>query len=202
MALRDQPLTHRQRAKRSALDLCPQVAQEPGNTDRLLHRVDGRPVHAGSVAAAVPRDPAERHEQRRRVVHKVEQVVEPAARIGHRPTVKLGLHSRYPSPGITPEGRATRIHEWIFRHHSVLVFSFPLPPFPMCRAFPGSEYYGGSAPLRPDRSTVNPTPAPCRPHGKGVRTGTVPTFTDTRSTGEEPRFVPAASSWLRRGPSP
>ena len=26
----------------------------------------------------------------------------------------------------------------------------------MCRAFPGSEYYGGSAPSRPDRSTVDP----------------------------------------------
>ena len=151
-------MTHRQRTKRSALDPCPQVVQEPGNADRLLHDVDGLPVHARGVPAAVPRDPAERHEQRRRVVHEIEQVVEPAARIGHRPTVKLGLHSRYPVPRITPQRRATRIHGWVFRHHSVLVFSFPLPPFPMCRALPGSEYYGGSAPFRPDRSTVNPTP--------------------------------------------
>jgi hypothetical protein len=29
-------------------------------------------------------------------VHEVKQVIEPAARIGHRPTVKLGLHPRYP----------------------------------------------------------------------------------------------------------
>ena len=195
-------MTHRQRTKRSALDPCPQVVQEPGNADRLLHRVDGPAVHAGSVPAAVPRDPVERHEQRGRVVHEIEQVVEPAAGFGHRPTVKLGLHSRYPVPRITPEGRATRIHGWVFRHHSVLVFSFPLPPFPMCRALPGSEYYGGSAPFRPDRSTVNPTPAPCWLHRKGVRTGTVPTFTDIRSTGEESHFVPAASSWLRRGHSP
>ena len=35
-----------------------------------------------------------------------------------------------------------------------------------------------------------------------VRTGTVPTFTAVRSTGEEPHFVPAASPWLRRGHSP
>lgn len=34
-----------------------------------------------------------------RVVHEVEQVVEPAADIGHSPTVKLGLHLRYPLAG-------------------------------------------------------------------------------------------------------
>src|SRR5215207_4925430 len=34
-----------------------------------------------------------------------------------------------------------------------LRLSKPLPPFPMCIAFPGSEYYGGSA--HPARSAVN-----------------------------------------------
>src|SRR4051794_34716666 len=78
------------------------------------------------------------------VVHEIEQVIKPAAGIGHRPTVKLGLHSRYPGPRMTTsKGRTTRVHGWIFRHHSVLTFSFPLPPFPMRRALPGSEYYGG-----------------------------------------------------------
>jgi len=37
---------------------------------------------------------------------------------------------------------------------------FPLPPFPMWPAFPASEYYGGSAPSRTDRSTVDPTRSP------------------------------------------
>jgi hypothetical protein len=38
-------------------------------------------------------------------------------------------------------------------------FSKPLPPFPMCPALPHSEYYGGSAPSRTDRSTVDPARA-------------------------------------------
>jgi len=44
----------------------------------------------------VARDPPERHEQRRWVAHEIEQVIEPAARIGRSPTVKLDLHLRYP----------------------------------------------------------------------------------------------------------
>jgi hypothetical protein len=101
-----------------------------------------------------------------------------------------------------PQVRATCIHRWIFQHRSILVFSFPLPPFPRWPAFPASEYYGGSAPSRPDRSTVDPTHNPCWRPGSWVRTETVPTFTALRSTGEEPHFVPAASPWLRRGHSP
>ena len=73
-------------------DLRAQV-KEPRNPDRLLHGGDGPAVNAGRVMAGVARDPGERHPQRRRVMHEIEQVVEPAARIGHRPTVKLGLHT-------------------------------------------------------------------------------------------------------------
>src|SRR3954470_6509584 len=70
---------------------------------------------------------------------------------------------------------------------------------------PGSPRLGVLRRLRPvPTRSVNgePDPAPCWPHRSGVRTGTVPTFTDIRSTGEESHFVPAASSWLRRGHSP
>jgi hypothetical protein len=42
------------------------------------------------------------------------------------------------------------------RHCSLLPLSKPLPPFPMCRALPGSEYYGGSAPSRAGRPTAGP----------------------------------------------
>ena len=103
----------------------------------------------------VARDPAERYDQRRRVMHEVEQVIEPAARIGRRPTVKLGLHPRYPRPRPrrSPISSAA-IQRRVLRHYSLLPLSQPLPPFPMCRAHPGPEYYGGSAPSRAGQPTA------------------------------------------------
>jgi hypothetical protein len=89
-------LPHRQGTERALAQLGPQVVQEPRHTDDPLDVGDGEAVHASGAGAEVARDPIERNEQRRRVVHEVEQVVEPAARIGRRPTVKLGLHPRYP----------------------------------------------------------------------------------------------------------
>ena len=67
-----------------------------------IHQLTGRVVecpidereaiHARCPGSGVTRDPVERHEQRCRIAHEVEQVVEPAAGIGHRPAVKFGLH--------------------------------------------------------------------------------------------------------------
>ena len=54
-----------------------------------------------------------------------------------------------------------------------------LPPFPKCRAFPGSEYYGGSAPLRPRQPTVGLAVTPLAAT-REARTATVPVFTDNR----------------------
>lgn len=131
----------------------------------LLDGGDRHAVHAGSVGAPVARDPVERHQQRRRVVHEVEQVIEPAAGIGHRPTVKLGLHLRYPPPrphrdllrpGVPIRGR-------IFRHYSLQSFSKPLPPFPMCTGFPRLGVLRRLRPV-PDRSAVD-APSPAGPVG-------------------------------------
>lgn len=47
----------------------------------------------------------------------------------------------------------------------------------MWSAFPTSDYYGGSVPPRPDRSTVDPAPPPRWTAAQGT-TGTVPVFTD------------------------
>jgi hypothetical protein len=71
-----------------------------------------------------------------------EQVVEPATGIGRRPTVKLGLHLRYPPPRTHRHvgrwilvGRGVTIRRRIFRHYSLQLssrfrdFSKPLPPF-------------------------------------------------------------------------
>ena len=108
----------------------------------------------------VTRDPAIRHDQRRRVVHEVEQVIEPAARISRRPTVKLGLHLRYPRPRPhRSQAGSAAIHQRVLRHCSILISSIPLPPFPMHRALPGSEYYGGSAPP----PAAQPTTCSARP---------------------------------------
>jgi len=61
-----------------------------------------------------------------------------------------------------------------------------LPPFPMCRAFPGSEYYGGSAP---------PGPFSGRCAYPGRRAGCPPPGTATG------RF-PCSLSFARRRRSP
>jgi len=51
------------------------------------------PSRSGSRVA---RDPGPRDQQRGRVTYEIEQVIEPATRFGHRPTVQFGLHPRYP----------------------------------------------------------------------------------------------------------
>jgi hypothetical protein len=136
-------------------------------------------------------------------VHEVEQVIEPAARIGRRPTVKLGLHPRYPRPRPLRDAiTGTAIRRRVLRHCSLLPFSIPLPPFPMCRAFPGPEYYGGSAPPGPfsGRRAYPGQHAGCQLAGNQHRM--VPVFTVIRSTKEEPGSVPAASPRLPRSASP
>jgi len=56
---------------------------------------DGQAVHASRAGTPIAGNPGERHHQRRRITHEVEQVIETPARISHRPTMKLGLHLRY-----------------------------------------------------------------------------------------------------------
>ncbi len=121
--LGNQPFPHRQRPERAVLEGGPQVLQKPGHAHLLLDPGGGHAVHAGGVRALVARDPVERHDQRRRVVHEVEQVIKPAARIGRRPPVKLGLHPRYPRP--RPLGRigSAAIQRRILRHCSLLPLS-------------------------------------------------------------------------------
>lgn len=95
---------HRQRSERALLELDTQVIQESPDPDTFLDVGDGQAVDAGRSGSGVARDPIERHDQRCRVVHEVEQVIEPAARIGHRPTVKLGLHPDTRDHGPTRTG--------------------------------------------------------------------------------------------------
>jgi hypothetical protein len=92
----DLTFPHRQWPERTRLQLGTQVLHEPPDTDALFDIGDPQAVDARRVRAPVARDPVKRHDQRRRVMHEVEQIIEPAARISRRPTVKLGLHLRYP----------------------------------------------------------------------------------------------------------
>jgi len=155
--LRNLAFPHRQRPEGALLQGSPHLVQESPGSHALLDLGDRQAVHTGRVRAVVARDPVKRHDQRRRVMHEIEQVVEPAAGIGRRPTVKPGLHLRYPRPRSRRNlVTGARIHRRVFRHCSLHSFSKPLPPFPMRRALPGSEYYGGSAPFRADRPTAGP----------------------------------------------
>jgi hypothetical protein len=72
----------------------------------------------------------------------------------------------------------------------------------MCRALPGSEYYGGSAPPRTGQRSARPARAAAPDAQLLGRTGTVPVFTVIRSAKEEPDSVPAASPQLPRSTSP
>jgi len=72
----------------------------------------------------------------------------------------------------------------------------------MYRAFPGSEYYDGSVPSRTDRRSVHPAPPTRWPRTNRARSGTVPVFTEIRSSKEEPDYAPAASLRVRRRPFP
>ena len=149
-----------------------------------------RPSTPGSPSAQVARHPVERHQQRRRVMHEVEQIIKPAARIGRRPTVKLGLHLRYP-PAWTQQapGQSAAIRRRVLRHCRIHPFAKPLPPFAMRPAFPTSDYYGGSAPPGPFSGR---RAYPARRTGGAPdesRDRMVPVFTVVRSSKEEPDCV-------------
>jgi hypothetical protein len=108
------------------------MSRNPGTPTCSSTSVTVRPSTPGVPAPGIPRDPVERHDQRRRVIHEVEQVVEPAARIGRRPTVKLGLHLRYPRPRANL-GRVESavFRRRVFRHYNSSSPRLPLPPFAM-----------------------------------------------------------------------
>jgi hypothetical protein len=84
--------------------------------------IDGQAVDAGSAGSPVTGDPVERHDQRRRVVHEVEQVIKPAAGIGRRPTMKFGLHLRYP-PDRTHVRAGVAVRRRVLRHYSIHPFA-------------------------------------------------------------------------------
>ena len=137
-------------------------------------------------------------------MHDVEQVVEPTARIGP-PNGEAWPGSPIPDDvDLQAHPPAVPHHSVVhLRHYSLHPFSKLLPPFPMCPALPDSQYYGGSAPSRTNRSTVDPA-RKTTPEAFGIGQGPerFPCSLTTRSTKEEPNSVPAASPRLPRSTSP
>jgi hypothetical protein len=180
--LGDLAFAHRQRAELTRLQHALQVLQVAREAEFPLNADDREAVDARGPGSLVARDPFERQEQRRRIAYEVEQIVEPAAVIGRRPTVKLGLHPRYPLARPRRGLGGTAVQRRVFRHCSLLLSSKPLPPFPMCRALPGSEYYGGSAPSRSGRPTVDPALLPHWTRGRRAEPGRFPCSLAVRSS--------------------
>ena len=152
--LGDRPFPHRQRPKGARLRRGPEIVQEPGRTDELLDEADRQAVHAGCIRPGVARDPLERNKQHRRVVHEVEQVVEPAARIGRRPTVKLGLYSR-------PAGAARGPHPTRRRCSPAHLSALQPPSTSRCRCRP-SPCDRLSRPRTTPAAPPHPGPIGCR----------------------------------------
>ena len=65
----------------------------------------------------------------------------------------------------------------------------------MCRAFPGSDYYGPSATPRRQQRTVR---LPQTPKSLAGTAGTLPTFTTDQSAGSAPSSTPEVSVALYR----
>jgi len=177
--LRDHLLPHRRRHERARLQRGPDLGQERLHPDRVYNRGDGLTVNPRRSGTLVTLDPVPRHREKARVAHEIEQVVEPAAVIGFRPTVQLCLHARYLRPRLTearPQG--TGLHQCVLRHRLPLLASprqaaqaqhpdcptrqsastsctTTLPPFALCPGSPG--------PLRRVVTPATTTAAPPQP---------------------------------------
>ncbi|WP_246257451.1 hypothetical protein [Amycolatopsis anabasis] len=82
--LGNQPFPHRLRPKRTIFDRSANTAQKLRDTNLPLDPADGEAIRTGSSCPGIRRDPLPCNTQGCRVVHEVEQVIEPSARIGRR----------------------------------------------------------------------------------------------------------------------
>jgi hypothetical protein len=148
-------------------------------------------VHSSRPSALVTPHPTPRHQQERRVIDEIEQIIEPTIRTIGRPPMQLGLHLQYPRRRLI-EGRPRRAD--VHRRPpglAVPALRFCCLPSPCGRlsrprttteAPPRSDAIGWQRACPPPTWTAG---------GKGSL-GTVPVFTINRSTSEAPSFSPAA----------
>src|SRR5215203_5245619 len=93
----DRLLPHPTRNEPAGFEIVSQPAEQFPDTEH-----DGAGCHsidAGGSCARVAPHPTPRHNEERRVIHEVEQVIEATVRIGRRPLVQLRLHREYPQLG-------------------------------------------------------------------------------------------------------
>ncbi len=105
----DRLLPHPGRGEATCFERCSQLAEElPGAG---ADGVGNHPIDPGGASALVAPHPAPRHDEERRVIREVVEVIEATARIGLRPLVQLGLHLMYPPLGLIQVGpRIADVH--------------------------------------------------------------------------------------------
>src|ERR1035441_7135717 len=192
--LGDHRLPHRHRRESACLEVISQPTEQLSSTEddgAWNHSID-----TGRACPLVPLDPTPRHDEQRRVVDEVVEVIETTIRIADRPLVQLRLHLVYPQLGlIEVRPQIAGIHQRT--PPSALMLRSCWVPSPCDR-------------LSRPRTTTDPPPHPGGVSrrrtfpptswllvGEGTA-GMVPTFTADRSTKEAPSYAPATSPRLRR----
>jgi len=187
--LRDHPLTHGQRAEPARLEIISQLTQELlavlGADRAWLHAIDTSRSCSSIAPHTIPAD-----RQEGRVADEIEQVIKPTIRPVGRPSVQLGLDLQYPRAGLI-EARPRRVG--VHRR----------PPGIPATALPACWVPSPCGRLSRPRTTTDPPSRPgaisrqraCPPPPEGGGegdTGTVPTFTTSRSTGSAPSSSPSS----------
>jgi hypothetical protein len=197
--LGDHPFPYRHRVEAAVFQLRPQPVEEDLDPLHGLDIAGGLAVHPGRARPSVAPHPIPRHEQKRRIGHQVEQIVEPPMRILSCPTVQFGLDPQYPVPRHGAV-RLAGVHQR-FSWHSSSSLPACWPPSPCAR-------------LSRARTTTGPPSHPpavgwqrAVPTGRAgypIRSATAGWFPRSprdRSAREAPSSTPAASPRLRRRPS-
>ena len=184
-ALRDQPLTRRQRAVGARLELLTELRQDTIHA-QLFDPPAGLAINTGGSRPPVTFHPLPRDEQRRGVADQVEQVAEALLLVPDCPSVQLRLPSQYPLFGQLGVKRRERIHAR--PPERLLMLRSCCPPSPCGRL------------SRPRTTTrTPPRPAPISRHRAlpgchqqpGAH-GALPTFAMIRLTGSAAGFAPTA----------
>ncbi len=185
--LRDHPLAHRQRSEPTRPEIISQLTQELlavlGADQARLHFINTSRSCSSITPHTIPAD-----RPQGRVANEIEQVIKPMIRTVGRPSVQLGLDLQYPRASLI-KARPQRVG--IHRR----------PPGIPATALPACWVPSPCDRLSRPRTTTNPPSRPgaisrqraCPPAPEGGgegNTGTVPTFTTSRSTGSAPSSSP------------